>query len=432
MTDGVIISTRDYVISLCVLSLCVFTNGYLLISVFPYSGYMAIALIDGVDKDNAGSYAGLLAASFMIGRAIMAVPFGQAADTYGRVAILYISLSFSALFNLLFGLSPTFAFAIATRFLLGFSNGIFSTIKVMVSELAGGDKDVQAKAMGIVMGMWAFAILFSPAIAGFLSDPIKQYPELFHDTTSFWYVLLDECKFFLPNLVGFGLCLLSILSLGVIKETLHVDKIRPSKYIVPDIMAWINEVLCCKPHPTHETNERTPLIQDSIQRRDELGAYVTTLAKPTDGSKKGNQEEKDEENSDDEYELPSQMPAALMNFVQDDVDDAIRQSVVSGTGGGAGGEAEAGMLSLPKTRRSIVNNIEKRTSIVAAERRRSSMMSAMQKASREASIASKSSSSVDTMDAPPKPSIASVWASINTRNHMIVYWVSHMLSCILS
>ena len=64
-------------IALC---LCTLTHSYLLISVFPYSGYMAIDLLSSVNEENAGSYAGWIASSFMLGRAISSYAWGKAAD----------------------------------------------------------------------------------------------------------------------------------------------------------------------------------------------------------------------------------------------------------------------------------------------------------------------------------------------------------------
>ena len=48
------------------LALCssVLTMFYLVMSVFPYSGFMVIHLVDGVNNENAGLYAGVLTSSF--------------------------------------------------------------------------------------------------------------------------------------------------------------------------------------------------------------------------------------------------------------------------------------------------------------------------------------------------------------------------------
>ena len=85
---------------------------------------MVILLVPGTNEENAGSYAGLLAAFFMVGRAITSYGWGKIADLYGRRIVFFASLALSSLFSLLFGLSSSFSQALLWRFLLGASNGV--------------------------------------------------------------------------------------------------------------------------------------------------------------------------------------------------------------------------------------------------------------------------------------------------------------------
>ena len=101
--------------SLC---LCMLTPSYLLISVFPYSGYMAIHLIESATEETAGSYAGLIASAFMLGRGTTGYLWGKVADSYGRTTVLYLSLGAACFFSIAFGLAPTFASAHIIRFWL--------------------------------------------------------------------------------------------------------------------------------------------------------------------------------------------------------------------------------------------------------------------------------------------------------------------------
>jgi MFS family permease len=132
-------------IALC---LCTLTNAWLLISVFPYSGFMAIDLIPEVNEENAGSYAGMIASSFMIGRALSSYGWGKLADIYGRKFVLFASLGLSCLFSLLFGMAPTFGLALVWRFMLGLGNGIMGTAKTTISEIAQGNKKLETRGMG--------------------------------------------------------------------------------------------------------------------------------------------------------------------------------------------------------------------------------------------------------------------------------------------
>ena len=132
-------------IALC---LCTLTHSWLLISVYPYSGFMAIDLIPEVNEENAGSYAGMIASSFMIGRALSSYGWGKLADIYGRKFVLFASLGLSCLFSLLFGMAPTFGSALVWRFMLGLGNGIIGTAKTTTSEIAHGNQKLETRGMG--------------------------------------------------------------------------------------------------------------------------------------------------------------------------------------------------------------------------------------------------------------------------------------------
>ena len=103
------------------IALCttVVTFFYILLSVFPYSGFMVMQLIDGVDHEHAGIYAGFLASSFMIGRAITSYPLGLVGDVYGRKFVLCLTSIICGVGSLLFGFSTSYTMAIVIRFIMG-------------------------------------------------------------------------------------------------------------------------------------------------------------------------------------------------------------------------------------------------------------------------------------------------------------------------
>ena len=214
---------RYYWKIIMILSLSLLCHSYLIISVFPYSGFMAIQLIEHVNHENAGSYAGLLASSFMIGRVGTSYLWGKVADSIGRKFVLCTSLLLSTALSLSFGLSTSFTWALFTRFCMGLSNGILGTTKTLVSELAHGDDVLETKGMGVVLGMWGWGFLICPAISGILSEPVTQYPHYFSKTT-FLYSFLSKYPFILPNILGSILCLIAFLFVFfVIEETLVID-----------------------------------------------------------------------------------------------------------------------------------------------------------------------------------------------------------------
>merc|ERR1712157_64504 len=127
-------------------------------------------------REDAGSYAGFLASSFMVGRMLCSYHWGKIADKYGRKIVLCASLGLSAIFSLWFGLTKSFHSALLIRFLLGLSNGILFTTKTLVVEAANGNEELEKKSMGIVMGMWGWGFLICPALSGALAEPVEQYP----------------------------------------------------------------------------------------------------------------------------------------------------------------------------------------------------------------------------------------------------------------
>lgn len=213
--------SSSYSASIAALCLCMLTHSYLLISVFPYSAFMAIELIPSVNEENAGYYAGLLASSFMLGRATSSYLWGKAADAYGRTTVIYSSLGLSCLFSLAFGWSSSFAVACALRFGLGASNGLMGAIKTIVSELACGNEKKETRGMSVVVGMWGWGFLMAPAISGALARPVTQYPHVKWLQHGPGHQLLTEKPFLLPNLLGAVFCLGSWIVVAVfVRETL--------------------------------------------------------------------------------------------------------------------------------------------------------------------------------------------------------------------
>lgn len=222
-------------------------HSYLVISVFPYSGYMAISFIPSLNEDNSGSYAGLLASSFHLGRVFSAYAWGRAADIYGRKNVLLLSLSLSSFLSILFGLAPSFGLAFALRFSMGLANAIVGTNKTLVSDLANGNERLETKTMSVVLGMWAWGFLVAPFISGLLAEPVKQYPDFDWESHHVAKTLLQKFPFFLPNLLGSFLCLVAI-ALGhfFIQEPLTENNRRSIRFLVSDLMDQLRALFDCR------------------------------------------------------------------------------------------------------------------------------------------------------------------------------------------
>lgn len=66
--------------------------------------------------------------------------------------------------------------------------------------LAKGNKNLEAKTVGLIMSMVGYGMLLSPAVGGFLSEPLQQHPN------NAWFQeysgVLERFPFILPNLVA--------------------------------------------------------------------------------------------------------------------------------------------------------------------------------------------------------------------------------------
>lgn len=160
-----------------------FSMFYLIMNVFPYSGFMALHLLNGPGApseevavgsenenhlyegdqtnshiilyvaSNIGPFAGLLASSFRLGRIPTAIAWGRCADVYGRKFALVASIVAMVAGNLLFGLAPTFATAVAIRFCTGLCNGTMVVVRTSISEIARGDPKLEAKGVALMSSM---------------------------------------------------------------------------------------------------------------------------------------------------------------------------------------------------------------------------------------------------------------------------------------
>lgn len=229
--DGVADAGRSAVPSMAALAFTMLTQSFLLVGVFPYSGFLAMHLVPSLDEESAGRYAGLVASSFMVGRTLTSFHWGRAADRHGRTFAIRMSLLLSAVFSVLFGLAPTLPLALLARFALGLSNGLIGSIKTIIMEMSHGDKSRETRTMAIVMGMWGYGFLVNPAISGYLADPMRQYPDSGVVDRLNSVLNLEANPFLLPNLVGCFFCLLAYFCVRTfVEETLPEDKIQPFEW----------------------------------------------------------------------------------------------------------------------------------------------------------------------------------------------------------
>ena len=215
---------------------CSFTNAFLVISVFPYAGFMVLDLVPTATTESVGIYCGLIGGSFFAARFLTVYQWGRLADNAhygGRVRTLKLALTLSAIFSVLFGMSQSLRTAVLWRACLGASNCLISTTKTVAMEIAEGNEKLQRRTMGLVVGMRSWGLLIAPAIAGFLSEPMTQYPAWFEKSNSSirhdsrLVSMLETFPFLLPNLFGAFCCFFTaILIHCFLHETLKQEDVR--------------------------------------------------------------------------------------------------------------------------------------------------------------------------------------------------------------
>ena len=152
---------------LAVVALALFANAYAMSNPFPYTPFMVLhfGMVD--DEREAGFYAGYIMSSFMVGRVISSYPLGILSDTWGRRPVVELGLWSCVIFQVGFGAAPTFAFALAMRFLMGAFNAILGVTKAWLPDIAPADK--QPLAMSLIAGTWGLGQVVGPSLGGLLT-----------------------------------------------------------------------------------------------------------------------------------------------------------------------------------------------------------------------------------------------------------------------
>jgi len=142
------------------------------------------------------------------------IPWGKAADTYGRKPVLVVSLMGLGIFTALFGLSQNLSQMILLRSLSGMFGGMLITVRTMISE--NSTPKTQARAFAFFSFAGNLGILLGPAVGGVLANPTKEYPKVFGGIA-----LFKHYPYLLPTLVGGLVAIITGIACAVfVKETL--------------------------------------------------------------------------------------------------------------------------------------------------------------------------------------------------------------------
>uniref|UniRef100_A0A453HQ79 Major facilitator superfamily (MFS) profile domain-containing protein n=1 Tax=Aegilops tauschii subsp. strangulata TaxID=200361 RepID=A0A453HQ79_AEGTS len=207
------------------------------------------------NEQDIGVYAGLLGASYMIGRCFASLFWGVVADRIGRKPIIAFSMFSVVIFNTLFGLSVKYWMAIATRMLLGSMNGMLAPIKAYSVEVCRPEH--HALGLSVVSTGWGIGLVVGPAIGGYLAQPAKQYPNLFSENSIFGrFPYLLPCLFI--SLIAFAV----LISCIWLPETLHMHKnLEREVEMVGDSRAAPHREV---PHPEKSLYKNWPLMSSII------------------------------------------------------------------------------------------------------------------------------------------------------------------------
>uniref|UniRef100_R7W2S1 Putative membrane protein n=1 Tax=Aegilops tauschii TaxID=37682 RepID=R7W2S1_AEGTA len=185
---------------------------------FPFMYFMVRDFNIAKREEDIGSYAGFLAASYMIGRAITSIFWGIAADRLGRKPVIAFSMLSVVILQIFFGLSTKYWMAIAARLLLGSLNGLLGPIKAYAIEVC--QTEHQALGISVVNTVWGLGVVIGPGLGGYLAQPAEKYPQTFSKESVF-----GRFPYLLPCLVVSIFAAIVLISCIWPPETIHKHKI---------------------------------------------------------------------------------------------------------------------------------------------------------------------------------------------------------------
>ena len=113
--------------------------------------------------------------------------WGAASDRYGRRPALLGGLLGTALSAICFGFSPTYSFAVLSRFIWGILNGNIGVTKTYLGEISDDTNSARGMALYGVIG--GSGRIFGPLLGGLLYDPARLYPAAFGSFEHFPFAL---------------------------------------------------------------------------------------------------------------------------------------------------------------------------------------------------------------------------------------------------
>ncbi|CAM8926976.1 unnamed protein product [Rhodiola kirilowii] len=183
-------------------------------SLYPFLYYMVRDFQIAKNESHIGYYAGIVGSAYMIGRAFSSIPWGIAADRYGRKPVIICGSISVVIFNTLFGFSSKFWIAVTTRFFLGSLCGVIGSAKAYAMEISR--KEHEAMGISLVSTSWGLGLVLGPAIGGFLAQPAEKYPNIVSKGSVF-----GRFPYALPCLVISIVAFVTAIACFWLPESLH-------------------------------------------------------------------------------------------------------------------------------------------------------------------------------------------------------------------
>ncbi|CAG9334929.1 unnamed protein product [Blepharisma stoltei] len=195
---------------------------------FPFVAYMVADFfywLDRDDKDTDGIvsfYSGLVVSCFNLAQFISAPTWGWISDRIGRRPVILLGLLGNVITAPLFGIAPTYLWAVIFRCLNGLANGNTGIIRAYATEIT--DVTNSAKLFSYMGISWGVGITIGPSIGGSLSRISEKIPSVFSSDGFF-----SDHPYFLPMLASSFISLI-VLIVGyyVLDETNKKTKTKKS------------------------------------------------------------------------------------------------------------------------------------------------------------------------------------------------------------
>jgi MFS family permease len=141
------------------------------VSVYMVRDFLAADDPGGIppSEDRVGVLTGLLGASFCSAQLLTSFPLGMLSDRIGRKPIIVFGNISCVAGVLAFGVSGTYAAAVAARAVAGLLNAMIGATKAVIGDVL--EPGEQAKAMGYISLAWGVGTMVGPTMGGFLARP---------------------------------------------------------------------------------------------------------------------------------------------------------------------------------------------------------------------------------------------------------------------